>query len=79
MAEESSEEEMHFGYLMGLTAGYLDLVNLLIKKKVITRDEITRELSGTIGTIKDLPDAKRWLEVTIKNIGNAEDEPHQAG
>lgn len=69
------EEDPKAGFLMGLTAGYLALVEVLVRKGVIDKAEIVSELRDLIPQFSDeYETAKTWIEATISNIDRGDED-----
>ena len=76
--ELPEEDDLHWGFIMALTAGYLDLADLLARKGLVDRAELGAALRFSATGLKDLRHAVHWLEVTATNLEKGRDDPDEA-
>lgn len=69
------DDDRKAGFLMGLTGGYLALVEVLVRKGVLDKYELAKELEEMIPLFSaDYEGSEDWIRATITNIVRDEDE-----
>lgn len=77
MSEKSTDaapeaNDLHWGYIIGLTGAFLALVELLEESGSIKKDQLLDRLQNLKSTVEDLPHSQRWIEITMKQIKSME-------
>lgn len=77
MSEENKEvspdaNDLHWGYIIGLTGAFLVLVEQLEESGAIKKEQTLERLQKLRESLEDLPHSQRWLEITMKQIKSME-------
>lgn len=68
-------DDLHWGFIMGLTGAYLALVDHLAAKGAVDKAQLAQELEAIKRSVSDLPQAVTWIEVTQKQLtGEGDDQ-----
>lgn len=69
------DDDKKAGFLMGITAGYLALAEVLVRHGVLNAKELAKELDGLKEQFSaEHPSAADWIEATIQNLVRNDEE-----
>ena len=73
----SQDTATHWGYIMGLTAANIALTRALIESNAVQAETVISGLMQMREALESVPEAVRWLDITVKQISGGGNDTDQ--